>query len=246
MFDYAESILLRHSGMDHVLMGDLNIDIAQSSKSPYKAGLIVFCGANNLSVKVDDFSRVAHRKWRDGATTTTRTMIDVILCHPAGNYTAAPPTDVGVSDHRLIKTVSHYRCSVPSHKTITVINWKKGNQQQLKADIRHITRQYVPFQPSPEPQKALSSLIGQLFTAITNNYPKHIIRVSRKDPPWISGHVKTLTGRRDAAYKRWKASGQSNQHDRTVYQQLKRDVKRAISTAKQAWFVQNKNNAKKI
>ena len=232
--------------MDHVLMGDLNIDVAQSSKGPYEPDLIGFCEANNLSIKSNDFSRVAHRKWQDGSTTTSQTTIDVILCYPAGNYSTEPPTDTSVSDHRLIKTISSYRCIVPIHRTITVIDWKKGDQQQLIDDVRHITRRYVPFQPDHEPQETLSAMVGQLFTAIDKNYPKRTVRVSRRDAPWITSHIKTLTGRRDAAYKRWKAAGPSNQHDRSMYQRLKCDVQRAISTAKQAWFVQNRSNAKKI
>ena len=246
LLSHAETIILQHPGMDHVLMGDLNIDVSPSSKSPLKPELMAFCNANNLSIKVNDFSRVAHRKWQDGTTSTSKTSIDLILCSPAGNYSTEPPIDTSISDHRLIKTISHYRCSIPTHKVVTVTNWRRGNQEQLLADIRHLTRRYVPFQPCEEPQKALSSLVRDISTAIARNYPKRTIRVSRRDAPWMNNHIKVLTGRRDLAYKQWKTATSSIREKRAVFYQLKYEVTKAISTCKKDWFINNSRNAKKI
>ena len=246
LLSYAESIVLRYPGIDHVLMGDLNIDVSQTSKNQLKPELIAFCSANNLSIKINDFSRVAQRKWQDGTTSITKTIIDLILCSLAGNYSIEPPNDTSISDHRLIKTISRYRCPIPTHKVITVTNWRRGNQQQLLADVRHLTRRYVSFQPYHDPQRALSTLVHDLFTVIDRNYPKRTIRVSRKDAPWINSHIKALTGRRDLAYKQWKTATSNSQEKQAAFNQLKRDVIKAIATSKNSWFVNNSNNAKKI
>ena len=136
LLEDAESILPQHPEFDHVLMGDLNIDLSERSYSPLKSDLVTFCNVTNLSIKVNDYTRVAHRTWQDGTVTTSRTTIDVILCSPSENYSIEPPADISISDHRLIKSVSNHRCSVPVHKTITVVNWKRGNLEQLLADTR--------------------------------------------------------------------------------------------------------------
>ena len=82
----VEEILTRYPGADRVLMGDLNIDISQGSYNRLKQDLLSFCEINQLSINDLDYTRIATRTWDDGTTTTSKTMIDVILCSPPGNY----------------------------------------------------------------------------------------------------------------------------------------------------------------
>ncbi|OQV20603.1 hypothetical protein BV898_05423 [Hypsibius exemplaris] len=122
LFAHIEDVLDQFPTHDHVLIGDLNIDLTPGLTSPYAAMINDLCSKYNMEDKVTGPTRI---------TGISATKIDVMLCGPPASHIRSPATPLSDSDHHLCSTAATYHSTTPKHHVVSFRLWKHSSDEDF-------------------------------------------------------------------------------------------------------------------
>ena len=186
-----ELSIAQTTGLEYIVMGDLNIDLL-SDKSNTK-------WSNMIQLHVFDLTRLISKPTR---TQTTTTLIDHVYTTAPGTISGSFVSDFSFSDHFpvcITRKLSN-KVSKNDHITTTYRSFKNFNEPQLSVDLDAFT----PCQANVEDD------FNAWFSIILKNVDKHAPlknkRVKDKRlPDWFTPEITEMQRKRDTSkrLKQW-------------------------------------------
>lgn len=137
----------KYSGMELVIMGDLNIKVNNSEQSSV---LVSFMRNFNLVDCLVSPTRVSKN---------TSTKIDLILSNRCDNHVPAETVDPGLSDHRFCWCVLKYLTPVQEPRPVTKRRWNRKLLDRFVADIQLRLQPLELFVPDTSASDLIQAIV---------------------------------------------------------------------------------------
>lgn len=222
----------------HVLiLGDFNADLLSTrpaSDVTIMRNIIESCNLTLLQ------SGATHH------TGNTHTLLDLVLtADPARVQTHGKTSVPGLSKHDLVYVVYKVRTPRLSHRNVTYRDLNNLDFQALIDDAKIMPWSDVDNFSNVDDM--VSHFNNMILTLFDKHAPLRTVRVKRPPAPWITPEIRSLMKERDAAWRRYKRTG--DVLCKQTFRSLRNRVKQSIRNSKLRYahsIFSGENNSKSM
>jgi hypothetical protein len=112
-----------------------------------------------------------------------------------------PPLSA-TADHNIIYVDMLIKPEVGKQPKRKAYMYHKANWDKIKESTTLLSNNLLTVEPTKTTQELWDAIESGLQDIVKDNIPSKPIK-GYKDPPWLTGEIKTLFRKRDTAYRRW-------------------------------------------
>ena len=213
--------------LEFFILGDLNVNLDQSSESSNKNTLNEIFDIYGLDQLIQEPTRV---------TESSSSLIDLCLTNSLTTVVDSGVTHLSISDHSLIYVVRKAHYVQTDAKIIEARTMRNFNSENFLNDLNQQPWAEVCHNAA-DPNKMWQIWKSLLMETIDKHAPIRIKRVGKKNSPWVTGELKRLLFERDSLKKRAVKSGDASLWHQ--YKQFRNRANNEIKRAKRLYFTNN-------